>query len=61
MDAALVQARRAAWYSAYLGRVKDFPALDVWLGEKPAGMTPDDWARRKAEHEELLRRTGERQ
>jgi hypothetical protein len=41
--------------------VKDFPALDVWLGEKPAGMTPDDWARRKAEHEELLRRTGERQ
>ncbi len=50
-----------AWYTAALGRAKRMPSLKSLLnpGETKV-LTPDEKARRQAEHEELMKRMGKR-
>lgn len=43
-----------AWHTAALSRVKRMPAFERFCPRPPRHMSPEEMARRRAEHEELV-------
>jgi hypothetical protein len=52
----LKDAMRNSWYVAHLMRQQRLPSLLTWMG--PPKYDQDELARRKAEHEQLIKEIG---